>query len=262
MKNLIAIVILTLLSFLHSSISRAAESKTIWDSWYTVTVNGTTHYEYYNEKVEIKNGKLYFQNSLWKQEEGFINEEQLGAFAENNEEVSPLFYNYHSVYRSSETVIDATMMVKGSHELSVRVTKDKKQLPVVKRNVPGRTFFSQFFPIWLVRHFKSAPIGKTVSFTTLLEDNIDGQFAPDEGSAKLEATDDFAKQSNTSKIAVEYHGLRSVWYVDGKGETAKLMMPEQNTVVEKVSKPVAKAFFDGGAKSGKKLKTLGNDLGE
>src|SRR5262245_52550210 len=91
-----------------------SKGKLLIDEWYTITLNqggigGPIRYGYYNDHLEERDGKLYFQNRVWKLEQGFVNEEQLGAMAQNDTELTPLLYNFHSNYRASETMIDGTV---------------------------------------------------------------------------------------------------------------------------------------------------------
>src|SRR4051812_15140462 len=39
------------------------------DAWYTVMINKVVRYEYYNERIELKKGKVFFQSRVWKREE-------------------------------------------------------------------------------------------------------------------------------------------------------------------------------------------------
>jgi hypothetical protein len=224
-----------------NQVKPAAEQR-LSDSWYTVTVNKVLRYEYYNERIELRKGRLFFQSHVWKREEDFINEEQLGAYAETNADVSPLFYNFHSTYRSTETTIDGT--VRDGKELSVRVRKGNSDLPLVKKNLPQKAFFSIFFPVWLSFRVSSLKPGATLSFYTVLEDNLETNFSVVTGNVRLEAPDEYAKRTQASKLLVDYRGLRSHWYVDGKGIPLRIDMPEQKTLVERVPRDAAEKFLD------------------
>ena len=79
--------------------------KVVWDYWYTVTVQKIPA-EIENEKVVMHGDKLQFMQHVWKKEEGYINEEQLGAFAKADPDLTPLFFNFRSTYRTTETIVD------------------------------------------------------------------------------------------------------------------------------------------------------------
>ena len=219
----------------------AQSSQILSDHWYTVTIGGTAPYEYYNERLEKKTNRLFLQNHTWKREEEYINEEQLGAFAEDNADLTPLFYNFHSTFRSTELAIDGN--VKNGKEITVKIHRGTSDLPVIKKNLSPRTILSTFFPVWLGRHLASLKAGQRVSFSTLLEDNLELAFSTVSGSVSVQKPDEFATKSKTQKIAVTHHGLRSVWWVDSTGSAVRIEMPEQNAVVERVPEEKARAFL-------------------
>ena len=227
------------------------DDKVLWDVWYTATLNGTLHYIYYNEKAEIKGKKIHMQVNLWRQEDGFINEEQIGEFAENSPNLTPLFYNFHSVAKGLETMIDGTVENDGKL-LTVRVRKGKQDQPVVKGVLPPKTFFSQFTPIWLGTRISAMPQGKTFSFSSILEDRADLGFKPITCQIRKEAPDEIANRTKTSRVWVDCTNLKSFWWVDEQGHTARIEVPEQSVVVERVEKAVALKFFEASTTAPKK----------
>lgn len=227
----------------ESAPAEAGAEQLLSDSWYTVTIAGKTPYGYYNDRLENRKGRLYFQNHYWKREEDFINEEQLGAYAEANADLTPLFFNYHSVYRANETVIDGTVV--DGHVLTIKAKKAGNELPGVRKVLPAKTIFEIFFPVWLSRQSTQLKPGQSAQFKAVFEDGLENGFAVETGKVKMEKPDEFAGKSGTSKFTVESRGLRSSWWIDAKGVTARIDMPQQKIVVERVSKEEATSFLGG-----------------
>lgn len=225
-----------------STSAGAGADEVLSDSWFTVTVNKVTHYGYYNERFELTKGRLRFQQHFMKLEEGYMNEEQLGAFAENNDDLTPLFFNFHSTYRTTETLIDGS--IQDGKALMVKIKKGNQELPLVKRSIPQKTFLSVFFPVWLAKNAHKLKSNQTISFKTILEDNLELGFAPVTGRIKLEKPDEFANKTQTKKILVDYRNMRSYWWVDQTGSYIRIEMPSQNTVVERVTKEKATQFLE------------------
>jgi len=222
--------------------SAGGKDRLLWDYWYTVSVNKVLHYEYYNDHVELKKDRLVFLNHAWKQEEDYINEEQLGVFAQNDVDLSPLFFNFHSTYRSIETSIDGN--VKDGKELTVRVRKGNTELPAIKKMVPHKTFFSELFPIWLGNRLSTFKTGQVYSFLTILEDNLESEFQTIDGQVRIEQPDDFAIKTHTVKLTVNYREMKSLWWVEASGAPMRIEMPLQKTIVQRVTKDAAQKFFD------------------
>ncbi|OFZ22235.1 MAG: hypothetical protein A2X94_01920 [Bdellovibrionales bacterium GWB1_55_8] len=235
-----ALLFLLVISLFTSSLAFGAD-KTLRDTWYTITIGGKIPYGYYNEKLELKKDRLFLQSHVWKTEEDFLNEEQIGAFAEDTLDLKPLFFNFHATYRSTEIAIDGT--VKNGNVLSVRTKKGSEQLPIAKRNLPKAAFFSQFFPVWISKHLPELKNGKSLAFTTIPEDGFENGFSPALGRVKPEKPDAFAKESKTQKLGVTYRDVQSFWWVEDSGEAVRIEMPAMRTVVERVQKSVALQFL-------------------
>jgi hypothetical protein len=218
---------------------------TLWDEWYTVTIAGKVHYGYYNERVELRSGgsQVYLKNEFWKQEEGFINREDIGVVSENGAQLTPMFFNFHSVYRTTETIIDGN--VKDGKFLSVRIKRGGEDLPIVQRTIPSKVFFSTLFPFWLGKQLPTLKEGDIRNFETVMEDNLELGFAPMEGQIKFEKPDDFARTNGYKKIRVDSRGIRFWWWVNADGVAMKIEMPEQKIVVTRSKKETAKKFLDG-----------------
>jgi len=227
---------------------KAKSDKTLSDDWYTISLGAGAQkqaYGYYNDRVEIKKGRLFYQNHVWKKEDDYINEEQLGAFAENNAELTPLFFNFHSTFRTSETTIDGTVI--DGKTLSVRIKKAGSELPVVKKGFVSKTFFSVFFPYWLKAHQSEILPNHSASFKTILEDNIDQGFSTVYGSVKIEKPDAFAEKTGTKKFQIDYRDLRSYWWLNSEGTCVRMELPQQKMLIEKVSKSQAESSLSPGA---------------
>jgi nitroimidazol reductase NimA-like FMN-containing flavoprotein (pyridoxamine 5'-phosphate oxidase superfamily) len=224
------------------SVAQAADAgKVLWDYWYTVSVKKIP-YEYYNEKAVFRDGKIQFFNTVWKKEEGFINEEQLGSFSNADVDLTPLFYNYRETYRSTEVKIDGN--IRDGKTLVVKVTKSGGSLPTVTASIRPKTILSLFFPLWLGKKLETMKENVTVSFVTLQEDNVDDGFNSVSGSARLEKPDDYANKTKTKRVAVDYkENARSYWWVDKQGAALKIEMSDRGTLVERSTKEKAQTFL-------------------
>ena len=218
-----------------------ASNRVLWDSWYTVLVGGKVKYAYYNEKVEMKGDRVHFQTRMWKQEEGFINEENMGAFALNDTNLTHLFFNFRSTYRSTETQIDGP--VGKDQHLSVRVQRGSQSMPPIRRRILDKPFFSVFFPVWVGKQLANHPQGKTVSFSAILEDNLDMSFRSVPGNIRQDAPDDFSRKSGTKKFIVNHRDLASVWWVKDNGMPVRIQMPSQKTLIQMVPQGEAEKFL-------------------
>jgi hypothetical protein len=217
----------------------------LWDNWYTITVNGKSHYAYYNERVEVRNGRVFYRYESWKSEEGYVNEERLGVLSEPNPDLVPMVFNYLSTYRSSETQIDGTAEnVSSGRVLTVKISKGKAAQPSVRRNLPSKAIFSALFPVWLGARLPTLKEGKTVGFLAVPEDNLELGFQPSSGNVRLEPHDDVSRKTGTFRVSVSYRDLRSTWYVDKNGAAERMEMPGIKTVVERVTKQKAEKFLD------------------
>lgn len=236
---------LTALTLLASS--TLADDHKLWDAWYTVTLNGKIPYQVYHDEVEVKGGRLHYQNHLWKKEEGYINEEQLGLFAENQPELTPLFYNFHSTYRTTETVIDANVKnePKSGMTLTVKARRGGQELPLVTKALPKKTIFSTFLPVWLGFRMADLSEGKRLSFMTLLEDNMDLEFSTLIGHIRVEKQDETAKKLGAKKLRIDLKDQKSFWWVDSKGTPLQIEWPAQNARAEKTTEQIAKKFLNG-----------------
>ncbi|MBL7716045.1 MAG: hypothetical protein JNL01_11325 [Bdellovibrionales bacterium] len=220
--------------------AKTQDEVVVADTWYTVTIAGKTKYGYYNDKIVRRGDQLFFQNRYWKSEEGFINEEALGAIAKDDADLTPLVFNFQSKYRNSETKIDGSLK---DGELTVKIKKGGKELPLVKRTGIKNAIFSVFFPVWLGKKFNEMKVGQTLSYLTILEDNIDQNFSSISGWVRQEKDDEFAIKNKAKKLAVTYRDLKSTWYILPSGTPIKIHLQDANTTIERVSEKVATQFL-------------------
>jgi hypothetical protein len=256
MRSIVTLVLLTALlspsGFASPGAAPAKSQKNLWDHWYTVAIGpegSASPYAYYNERVELRESKIFFQHSMWKLEEGFINEEQLGAVASGAPDFAPLFFNFRSAYRGNESIIDGSVD-SSSRVLSVKVRQTGQEKPAIKKTLPKGVIFSQFFPVWLGNRIKELKPGKPVSFSAILEDAIDVGYSPVSGKVTLEAPDAFAKKSSTMKLKVLFRNDTNYWYVDAQGAAERIEMPKQRATIVRTSKESAQKFLSAPAKSG------------
>jgi len=241
MKSLIFLVLFGAAYLIPSAAQAATKDGLIRNTWYTMTLNGHIRFGYYNERVELKKGRLYFQSHVWKKEEDFINEEQLGAYSENNPNLTPLFFNFHSTYRATELNVDGT--VQDGKLLQVKIRKGPQELPVIKRSIGQNTIFAQFFPIWLEKKLPDLKKGKSSGFYAVIEDNLDLNFAPIAGRAKLEKPDKFANDTKTYKVSVLFQDLPSTWWIEDSGVAVRIEMAGGGTVAERTTQEKAQQFL-------------------
>ncbi|MGK5089495.1 hypothetical protein WDW86_18240, partial [Bdellovibrionota bacterium FG-2] len=214
----------------------------LWDAWFTVAIEGTIRYQYYNERVEIRGNRIFFQYQSWKNEEGFINEEQLGAVSEKNAELTPVFFNYHSAFKNNEVTIDGTLT--DGKFITTKIRKTGVDFPPSKRALPQKMIWSQFFPVWLGLKLPSLKTGQGGAFLAFAEDNPDPNAGIEKGLLRLEKPDDRAQRTKTKRLVVEFRGLRSVWWVEPNGCVARIELPTQKAVVQRVPEAEAKKFFE------------------
>lgn len=225
-----------------------AKNVLLWEAWYTIEANGGVPYGYYSDRVEkTPDGRFHYENKTWKLEEGWINEESLGAFVLNDARLTPLFFNFWSNYRSAETQVDGT--ITDGKQLSVRVKTGGKELPIIKRSIPDKTSLSVVFPLWLGNAVNEGlksglKVGNPKTFLTIFEDDFNDRFAPKSGSFRLEAPDEFSTKSGTRKVRVESRDLPSIWYITESGMPLRIVMPASKIIVEKAeSREKAEAFI-------------------
>lgn len=227
-------------------------SRVIYDAWFTVTRQepdqNAVHYQFYNDRMELKNGRMVFQNHLWKKEDNHISEEQVGALAEMNGTLTPQFFNFKAIDGSSEISIDGSF-AKSAHSnqtlsFVAKVRKNGSDLTPIRKTLPNQTILSTFFSVWLSTHLSDWKTGSTKNFSAVLENDLESGFALQPGSARLEPADDFAKQHSARKISLQFTGQKSTWWVDKDGVPFRIDFPGLSTTVKRVSEKEAKNFLN------------------
>jgi hypothetical protein len=85
---------------------------------------------------------------------------------------------------------------------------------------------------------------RQVHFMTILEDNVDIGFSTVNGYFKVEPADDFAKRNQVTKLTVNYRDMKSTWYVRPNGMPERIEMPAVQTLIQRATADMAKAFLD------------------
>ena len=237
-----------LLSFVLTATSGHAQEaqktsteKVLWDAWYTVTAAGDVPYGYYNDRASLKDGKIHYRNHFWKSEEGYINEENLGAIAESGPDLTPVFFNFRSLYRAAETTVDGS--VTQGRTLGIRVKHNGKPKPPYQIVLPKGLVLSVLFPVWAGRHLSELKPGKSLSFLSILENGIEEKFPVLSGNMQLESEDEFSRSSRTQKVRVNYGDKKTIWYLEPSGLPVRILYPEQGMRAEKTTETQARAFL-------------------
>lgn len=223
---------------------------TLRETWYEILANKKTPYGTYQERVELKQGKLFIQTHTWKNEEGYINEEQVGAYAQKNDVLTPLFYNFRSVYRTTETTIDGTVQPDETTlviKTKISTPAQIQELPPVKKNLPKGAFFAQFFPHWLSQQLPQLKPGKPVSFKSFIENDVQNKFTAVAGKIRLEKPDEFAQKNDAQKIHLEFN-QPSDWWIK-KGVVIRMSFPQSGIEVIETTKEKAQKLIKDFSKS-------------
>ncbi len=240
MKYIEVVLLFSLLSSPSFAAKKPEGTNLLWNSWYVMTIGGKTPFGYYNDRVERKDGKIAYQNQLWKMEEGFINEERVVSFSKDDENLTPLLFNFLSTYRDTDLAIDGTFT---GTQLSVKARKNKQPLPSVQTSVNSKSFLSTLFQVWIGKHLAGMKIGKRISFVTLFEDALNTRFDGIRGAVTLEKEDDFARKTGSNKLSIELNNTKSTWYVLSSGESIRIEKPDQHLLIEKKTEAEARRFL-------------------
>ncbi len=240
--------ILIFLASSHISVAQKSKQKNIvpkpailWDNWYTVqTVSPPLPFAYYHEKVMRTEGKIIYQSHLWKKEGHDINEEHMGAFALDDEFLTPFSYNYYSRFGLHETKVDGSV---DNRHAKIRVTAGGKELPIVKKFLPKKTFFASFFPLYLAKVAHELKPKSRKTFRALMEDGIQDSFRIKTGQVSFGKPDNATQKTKTIKLDVNFDRMRSSWYILSSGEPVGIAMISQGLVIKKVTEAKAKVFF-------------------
>jgi hypothetical protein len=241
MKMAFGILPFCVLLFISQSSAAGLKPDLKWDHWYTVKVNGKVPFAYYHEKTQTVSGRTHLELEIFKKEEGFLNQENLGLFAQNDEAVTPLFYNYRMTFKNSETILDGTL--DSAQYLNIKIRKNGSELPVVKKHLPANVIFSYMFPIWVAKRLPTLTPNHYVGFQAINEEQIEQQFPIVSGKLMLEPEDAFAKSHKAKKVSMIYEDMPSVWWLAKDGSAIRIVRGENQLVIDQVSKEQAHKFL-------------------
>lgn len=216
----------------------------LWDAWYvshTQQAKGSLPYSSYNERAEIVDGDVQLQVNLRKIDDGIIVEEHYGGVSKDDESVTPLLFHFEQQFNNSKFACDITRQEGQSYRF--KVVRDSKENELTK-NLPSKTFFVSFFPVWLGKRLKDWKAGQHKGFSAIFEDNDKSGFPVMSGSATLEPADERSERTKTRKITVQFMDQKSTWYVFPSGYADRIEYANQ--VVEKVSKEKSQRFLSKG----------------
>lgn len=215
-------------------------NKVLWDAWYVIVSKSSTPTPigFYQDHVEVKDKRVFFQNKLVKMENGSRVEESVGAFAKAELSLAPLFFNYRRLEKGGETIVDAE--VKGS-EVHGKFKTAKGPLNPSHAKLPKGTIFTSMFPVWLGLNLKTLKTGKPKKFTSVLEDATMGKFEIVKGSVQKEAPDAFSKSNETTKVRVNFGGKTSIWYVEPTGKAQRIDLIDDQIVAQLTTETEARA---------------------
>lgn len=242
-KNLNGIRQLLIIFLTLPGAAFAQKNSLLWDNWYTVTQNGTPD-SYYNEKVEILTDRVKIQVNWWISEKNKIRTENLGATAKNSPLLEPLLYNFRTTLPDgSEKIIDGTILKDGK-VFSVKLSKNGKSEKPLKAQMLPKLILASFFPVWIHKNYKRISPVQPIEFKSIVEDQVENEVPIIKGSAYEMRPDDYAKQSKTRKLRIEFNQLVAYWYVNPIGDTTKILIPSLQKEVLKVNKEKAQTFLN------------------
>jgi len=232
-----AFLIQTAIIYAFFSVSNAysiEKGSQVTNLWYTVTVANKIHYAYYNETISKLSNRYHYQSKMIKNEEGFINEESVGAFAEATQTLKPLFFNFLSKYRNTETQIDGTIQPDGA--LMIKGHKGNETIGPIKKAATEKSIFSSMFPLWVQLNFDRLKKEKTLSFKAIIEDGLEDGFLPLNGRITLDPKDPL-------KAKVEFRNSIYFWNFNPKGWMTRMENPAQQMVIEATTQQGAENFL-------------------
>jgi hypothetical protein len=228
---------------LFASVSAATEH-VLWDHWYTVSGRAGVHYAIYNEKVTADGDRVHVQTQLWKREEDQITQENLGAFATNDDSLTPLFFNFRSAYGSSVTELDATFK-RGDQgvELQVKGRRSGEPISVQRRAGISGAFLSSFFPVWLKKRAAKIKVNQTQSFQVIFEDDWAGGFVSVTGHLWRQPLTAEDQKTNLTPFKLDYRGSTALWWIRPDGAAEQIKNKDQGSLVRISTRKDAEAFL-------------------
>lgn len=244
MKNLKFNMTLTLIFTLANlSTSALPQEKEVllFEEWYQIIINKKDKIAYYSDRVSKVGKHIRFKHSLWKNEEGYMNREELSSFSEDNKELTPAFFNLFEKYRESETTTDGTF--QNSNTIHITVKKLGEKPNKIEKNTRKNSIFSLFFPLWIAKNMDSMKGSTAHSVNVFVEDGKTSPSRQESATATLVPQDDFAKKTDSHKFIIKFLGQESTWWLKKNGMLEKIEMPAKNAEVIRVNATEAQKTF-------------------
>jgi hypothetical protein len=219
--------------------SAPQKPKVLWDRWYTLTIDPKIRYGYYNEKAESRGDTLFLQTQIWKKEEDFINQEQMGILSKAD--LTPMAYNFRSTFRSSEATLDGT--IDEQRVLNVKSKNTNKQDQSLKKQLPQNVIFSSAFPLWIGKNIERLKPKAPISFQAFLEDSPQEDFRVESGVVIRQEPDALAKSMKLARLSVRFRNQDSTWWVRENGDAHQIHLPGQKLWIKEVPKDVALKYL-------------------
>ncbi len=216
-----------------------ARAELLWDNWYIESEDGIPQ-SYYNEKAETKGDRAKIQVNKWIRDGKRIRSENLGATAKNSTLLEPLFYNFRTQVNGEEKVIDGTVSGNGK-VFSIKSKVGIRQSRPLRAEMVPKLFFSSFFPLWIHKNAKRISGVQPIEFQSIVEDQVDDQIPVYRGSAYEMKPDEFAKETRTRKLRIEFNRIVAIWWVTPKGDAIKVDLPALKRTVLLTTREKAEA---------------------
>ncbi len=216
-----------------------ARAELLWDNWYIESEDGIPQ-SYYNEKAETKGDRAKIQVNKWIRDGKRIRSENLGATAKNSTLLEPLFYNFRTQVNGEEKVIDGTVSGNGK-VFSIKSKVGIRQSRPLRAEMVPKLFFSSFFPLWIHKNAKRISGVQPIEFQSIVEDQVDDQIPVYRGSAYEMKPDEFAKETHTRKLRIEFNRIVAIWWVTPKGDAIKVDLPALKRTVLLTTREKAEA---------------------
>lgn len=216
-----------------------ARAEVLWDNWYIESERGTPQ-SYYNEKAETRGDRAKIQVNKWIREGKRIRSENLGATAKNSTLLEPLFYNFRTQVNGEEKIIDGTVSSNGK-VFSIKSKVGIRQNKPLRAEMVPKLFFSSFFPVWIHKNQKRISGVQPIEFQSIVEDQVEDQIPVFRGSAYEMKPDDFAKETRTRKLRIEFNRIIAFWWVNPRGDAVKMEIPSLGKTVTLTTREKAEA---------------------
>lgn len=216
-RNLIPTIVL-LLAF--SSLSFAANTKTLFEGYYKISLHGK-HVGYYIQKYELETKKKQFISTyfLRTNSEGGNISESLRAFA--TDKLKPIRYQYTSLQGKTSKTIDANVRKnkKGRDVLQIKTIENGK-LRVSENALEKGTFFSTFLVYLLLQGEKGIQPGVKYNFKAIAEE--DAKTFPGEVYIESETK---KMGLNVYKVLYTFKRTQFVNFINTNGESIISVSP-------------------------------------